>query len=129
MPPAAHIEQLHRQLDAWRRLAEAIERSQDALLRGNLAEFARSTETQVACCQQCQQSWAAEEQSMAASDTELLARVEQARHRVRHLNRVHADLLRRANRSLRILRHLLTGGAAYGPPQTPDQSLLSRERR
>jgi hypothetical protein len=128
MQPAAHIERLRQQLDTWLRLAEAIERSQRALLQGDLAEIERSTKNQAECCHPCRETQLARSEAITESESELFTRIEQARQRVRHQNRVHAELLRRANRSLRILRHLLTGGAAYGPPQTPDQPLLPGER-
>lgn len=133
-PTIFQLETLKQQLEVWSRLAAAIETAQRALLSGDAAEFERSTELQADCCRDyrklgCAASTLATLATPASDSCGLVAEIEQARNRVRHLNRVHAALLRRATRSLRILHHLLSGSEApYAPPATLRQPPLSVER-
>ena len=112
---------LEHQLELWMRLATAIEQAQSALLNGDVGEFERSTEVQADCCRQYEALRIPDSSKHApvpnAVDGPLLEKIEQARQRVRRLNRTHAALLLRASRSLRILKNLLSGSEApYAPP-------------
>src|SRR5262249_6664888 len=87
---------------------------------GDLREFERATQEQAECCRRYRML---ESRSNGASENEpqefadLRGQIEFVRHKVCHLNRVHAELLRRASRSLVILRNLLSSQeTVYAPP-------------
>jgi hypothetical protein len=133
-PTTSHLEALRQQLEVWSRLAAALEHAQGALLSGDAAEFERWTELQADCCRDYRRVFReASEPATGGTSADdraaLLAEIGQARRRVRHLNRVHAALLLRASRSLRILRNLLSGsGTPYAPPASLHQVPLLAER-
>ena len=111
------IESLERQRILWLQLANALERAQSALLRGEVAAFEECTREQRECCEQLiarreLERARCQDKSTAAT----LEEIESAQRRVRHLNRIHAALLRRAIRSLTILRNLMRQtGTIYAP--------------
>jgi hypothetical protein len=111
------IESLERQRYLWLQLARALERAQGALLRGEVAVFEECTKEQGECCHQLiprrelERAW-----GQGQPNSVILEEIESAQQRVRHLNRVHAALLRRASRSLEILRNLMRQtGTIYAP--------------
>ena len=128
------IDSLQQQYQVWLELAEAIQRAQVALLHGEINAFERSTQEQQLCCDRLlawhQPDGASASRDVSGEDAALRLEIERVQREVRHLNRVHAALLRRASRSLQILRNLLMRSeAAYQPPaaQLPDsRSLESR---
>lgn len=127
-PPANQFEMLEQERALWLGLADAIERAQSALLRGDLVAFEQSTTEQARCCQQYHlqgaqpRSKAVPDGTSDGCDT-LLRSLDEARRKVRHLNLVQAALLRRAHRSLRIVRHLLGGSEdPYSPPASLHQA-------
>jgi hypothetical protein len=127
-PPLCRIDPLEQQLELWLRLAGALEQAQRALLSGDVTGFERFTEIQAECCRQYRGLGSGEagifvrEPGMKPT---LLAEIQQAQRRVRHLNQVHAALLQRASRSLRILRNLITSPAVpYQPATLPDGKYL-----
>lgn len=118
MNPASDLTPLAQQLQLWLRLAAAIEQSQSFLLRGDLTEFERATEAQAECCRQYRALQSQDVPQDSEPDPALRVRIELARAKVRHLNRTHAELLRRASRSVRILRNLMSSvqGVYNAPP-------------
>lgn len=125
---------LEQQYQVWLELADAIQGAQTALLKGEIVAFERRTEEQRRCCEQllaCRQpDEVAGSQELSGDDTALRLEIEKVQREVRHLNRVHAALLRRASRSLQILRNLLMRSeGAYKPAaQLPDMRSLAPER-
>jgi len=110
------LESLDRQRCLWLQLASALERAQGALLRGEVAVFEECTKEQGECCHRLI-PWHELEQARGQGQptAAILDEIERAQQRVRHLNRVHA-LLRRASRSLEILRNLMRQtGTIYAP--------------
>ena len=107
--PILSIEALERQRGVWLQLAAALERAQDALLRGDVAAFEDCTREQGECCQELVERNELEQARghAPATSTSLFEDIACAQRRVRHLNCVHAALLRRATRSLAILRNLM----------------------
>jgi hypothetical protein len=95
MDPAAR--ETERQL--WRELAQALERAQVALLDHDLDSFQACTQAQQICCREIA---AIPASSRGIEDPALV----QLRRRVWYLSRVESALLRRALRSLVILRNL-----------------------
>jgi hypothetical protein len=104
----------------------ALERSQAALLTGDVAALELHTAEQSRCCERlsglpgrgllhhCQNR---EPEESDSDITALAVEIEQVRMRVRSLNRVHAALLRRASRSLQILQNLTAASAlTYASP-------------
>jgi hypothetical protein len=102
------IESLEQQRSLWLQLASALERAQGALLRGEVAVFEECTREQGECCHQLiprrELEW---DRAQGQPTAAILEEIGHAQQRVRHLNRVHAALLRRASRSLEILRNLM----------------------
>ena len=111
------IESLERQRCLWLQLASALERAQGALLRGELAVFEECTREQSECCGQLIPRRELERvRGQAQPTAAIMEEIESAQRRVRHLNRLHAALLRRASRSLEILRNLMRQtGTVYAP--------------
>jgi hypothetical protein len=134
MAPQTSIDSLLQQYQLWLELAEALQRAQAALLHGEIAAFERSTREQQLCCDRLlawrQPDEASGSREASGEDVGLRLEIERVQREVRHLNRVHAALLRRASRSLQILCNLLMRSEpAYKPPpaQLPDsRSLASR---
>jgi len=114
------IEALERQRGLWLQLAAALERAQGALLHGEVAAFEEYTREQGECCQELV-AWSELDQSRGEGHAPIAAAslfddIARAQKRVRHLNCVHAALLRRASRSLAILRNLMRQrGTIYAP--------------
>ena len=111
------LESLERQRCLWLQLASALERAQGALLRGEVPVFEECTKEQGECCHRLI-PWHELEQARGQGQptAAILDEIERAQQRVRHLNRVHAALLRRASRSLEILRNLMRQtGTIYAP--------------
>jgi hypothetical protein len=112
---------LEEQCRLWSELASALEQAQVALLAGDLASFEQHTVEQSEHCRALQSlsskvvsKCEPEGDGRAAS---LADEVEKLRSRVRHLNRVHAALLRRATRSALILQNLMVmGETLYSVP-------------
>ena len=100
---------LEQQRGLWLRLAESLEQAQDALLQGKVAIFERCTEEQQKCCEQLRALGTANAAAVADRNGALLQEIRKVQARVRHVNRIHAALLRRASRSLVILRNLMAG--------------------
>lgn len=111
------IESLERQRCLWLQLASALERAQAALLRGEVAVLEECTKEQGECCRQLIPRRELERACGQIQPTaSILEEIERTQERVRHLNRVHAALLRRASRSLEILRNLMRPtGTIYAP--------------
>jgi hypothetical protein len=88
-----------RERQVWQELAQALERAQVALFDRDLDLFQACTQAQQLCCRELA--------AIPASNREIedLALV-QLRRRARYLSRVESALLRRALRSLVILRNL-----------------------
>jgi hypothetical protein len=130
------VELLEQQRSLWLQLAVSIEQAQIALLGGDVALLERSTEEQARFCSQLvalcppvlertngwpQTSPPAFSPTTGAAPLRrpgkdrardldpLVEEIRCVRKRVRHLARVHAALLRRASRSVCILRNLLEG--------------------
>jgi hypothetical protein len=102
------IEALERQCCLWLQLASALERAQGALLRGEVAVFEECTKEQSECCEQLIPRRELERvRGQGQATATIMEEIESTQRRVRHLNRVHAALLRRASRSLEILRNLM----------------------
>jgi hypothetical protein len=116
-PNLLSSECLEQQRGLWLRLAESLEQAQEALLHGKVANFERCTEEQKQCCDRLRVlAAAAHPVTVSGRNEALIQEIRQVQSRVRHLNRVHAALLRRAARSLVILRNLLAGPQhAYAP--------------
>ena len=108
-PTPLSSECLEQQRGLWLRLAEFLEQAQDALLQGKVELFELCTEEQQQCCDQLRALGPVKVSSSSDASAALTAEIKQVQLRVRHLNRVHAALLRRASRSLLILRNLLNG--------------------
>ena len=111
------IEALERQCCLWLQLASALERAQGALLRGEVAVFVQCTKEQSECCEQLiPRRELVRVRAQGQPAAAIMEEIESAQRRVRHLNRVHAALLRRASRSLEILRNLMRQtGTIYAP--------------
>jgi hypothetical protein len=126
------MESLERQRCLWLQLASALERAQGALLSGEVAVFEECTKEQGECCHRLIPRHELEQARGQGQPTAaILDEIERAQQRVRHLNRVHAALLRRASRSLEILRNLMRQtGTIYAPSVSWQQrasTLLPRE--
>lgn len=120
------VEFLEQQRKLWLQLESALERAQSSLLQGDVAGFEQCTQDQRQCCDQLQRFPPLSEPSAAgppgSDGLSLLPDIERAQRRVRHLNRVHAALLRRASRSLQILRNRIAqSDVAYAPPASWQQ--------
>ena len=102
-------ELLEQRLKLWLRLAESLDHARDALLRGDVAFFEQSTQEEKCCCDQLVGFGQFQRlgEAPAGAAMVLLEEIKRTQLRVRHLNRVHAALLRRASRALRILRNLM----------------------
>jgi flagellar biosynthesis/type III secretory pathway chaperone len=128
--PLISAKSLEEQYELWLRLADALERAQHSLLTGELKSFEHCTEEQRACCEKLRQLASDSIPAQEQTDPSVAAwneRIDQIRRKVRHLNRVHAALLRRASRSLQILRNLMAGTSRrYTPAEGSATSLLSR---
>lgn len=115
--PTLSIESLERQRGIWLELAGSLERAQVALLCGDVAGFEECTREQNECCEQLvPQAELDRFRGDGQIPISLFHEIDRARRRVRHLNCVHAALLRRAIRSLAILRNLMSQrGTLYAP--------------
>ncbi len=118
---ATSIDFLQQQYQVWVELADAIRGAQAALLKGEIVAFEQSTQEQQQCCNRllaCRQpDQPAGRPELSGEDPALRREIERVQREIRHLNRVHAALLRRASRSLHILRNMLMrSDASYGPP-------------
>src|ERR1700751_2230822 len=111
------IESLEQQRCLWLQLARALERAQVALLRGDVAAFEERTREQNECCEQLVPRAELDRvRGDGQTPVSLLHDIDSAKRRVRHLNCVHGALLRRAIRSLAILRNLMRQrGTIYTP--------------
>lgn len=118
--------QLDQMKHLWLDLADALEQSHGALLRGDVARFEEQINRQQRCCAELRcLDGTVENPDRGRS---LLEDIEGIQKRVRHLNRVHAALLRRACRSLVIARNLLAAShASYTPMALPQTLIYSRE--
>ena len=123
--PVCHSLQL--QLSLLDALAQSLNESQAALLAADLAGFEAHTRQQWQLCQALQRekigpapvSRDAETRSGQSSHSvhsaqrlDLESQVRIMENRVRQLNRVHACLLRRAQKSLAVFRHILASQSA-----------------
>ncbi len=118
---------LEQRLKLWLRLAESLDQARAALLQGDVVLFEQSTQAESSCCDQLVGLGQLHrlEQEPAAEARVLLEEIRRTQLRVRHLNRVHAALLRRASRSLRILRNLVAApGVPYRASAAPDGNYL-----
>jgi hypothetical protein len=114
---------LEQRLKLWLRLAESLDQARAALLQGDVVLFEQSTQAESSCCDQLVGLGRLHrlEQGPAAEARVLLEEIRRTQLRVRHLNRVHAALLRRASRSLQILRNLIAApGVPYRASAAPD---------
>ncbi len=130
---AFSVELLDQQRSLWLQLECALERAQGALLQGDVAVFEQCTQEQRQCCGQLARFRSQAEPRHAgplySASTSLLHDIERTQRRVRQLNRVHAALLRRASRSLQILRNRITRpDVAYAPSASWQQSTLLTPR-
>ncbi len=127
--PILSIEALEQQRSLWLQLATALERAQNALLRGDVAAFEDCTREQGECCHELVERNQLDHGHghAALATAPLFEDIDRAQKRVRHLNCVHAALLRRATRSLAILRNLMRQrGTIYTPSANCQQSAWLR---
>jgi hypothetical protein len=127
------VELLDQQRSLWLQLESALERAQGALLQGDVAVFGQCTQDQRQCCDQLVRFHPRAEARDAGppgdAGTSLLHEIECVQRRVQHLNRVHAALLQRASRSLRILRNRIArSDISYEPPPSLQHSTLLTPR-
>ncbi len=131
-PSAFSADILDQQLSLWSRLALALEHAQAALLSGDIACFEQHTEEQRLCCARLVANGgvtaARNLGAIAESERAILVKIERTQRAVQRLARIHAALLRRAGRSLTILRNLLARNrVAYTPfPSSHDSPFDSR---
>lgn len=120
-------ELLEQRLKLWLRLAESLDQAQRALLQGDVGLFEQSTQDEKICCDQLVglEQFQRSEETPGGDAISLVQEIKRTQLRVRHLNRVHAALLRRASRSLRILRNLIAApGVPYRASAAPDGNYL-----
>ncbi|HZQ67134.1 MAG TPA: hypothetical protein VFA68_01340 [Terriglobales bacterium] len=119
------------QLSLLDELAQSLRAAQSAMLTSDLPSFEAHTARQWTLCQALMQERAAVDSASQDQEADvnrtrqaadlprqvaLLAQVRRMEDRVRQLNRVHACLLRRAQRSLALLRHIVASQCpTYGP--------------
>ena len=116
-------------------LASALTAAQAALLKSDLGSFEAQTSQQLHLChalqtQRLKTPRAAPDTGPAAAEIfqqrhrELQEQVQAMEERVRRLNRTHACLLQRAQRSLAVLRHIV---ASQSPTYLPEVGIRESE--
>lgn len=121
---------LGKRLSLLRELAVTLAEAQTAVLRSDLGEIKRCTQEQQHICAALRQienrSALSDDGQRAESELsgeELIAQVQQAAARARHLNRIYLALLRRARRTVDVFCHVLAASAiTYAPPR-PTQTV------
>jgi hypothetical protein len=100
-------------------LETSLATSQEALLNRDLVRLEELTRAQSVLRQRLSVLWAAQDGSrtkISLADNRLASELRSAATRVLHLGRIQLALLDRAQRSLRVLSHLIAGPqASYGP--------------
>ena len=142
--PSHDCASVEQQIVLLRELACAFENAQQAIVAQDLEGFERQTGRQQALCRQLcalqekqgqlgeanASSCGSSESAASQRWADLLQELALVQERVRHLNGVHAALLRRAQRSLRILANIFaTSSGIYGPLQPSGGSSLAEFRR
>lgn len=128
---------LEKRLDLLRRLASEQEHAQTALLRSDLQAMESHTARQQELCEALRAHPALTPASPLPEGPEsavwqerwnlLRMELEGVENQVRHLNRVHAGLLRRACHALTILNRVLSSFSnTYVPPEPRESATTTR---